>query len=161
MKQPHELYLILGDAFARKAGIDPQALHDACAGLPTSPVLVEGLVGALAPRLTRQHFVLSSETEDSTIRTMRTREIEPPRAGRPMKTTGLSKGGAKLTAALRAAGLTFAEEGRELKRDPRTVAFYCLSKGEPNYRALPRQVALRWSKTPYAVPIEDWPRIAD
>lgn len=155
MKQPHELYLILGDAFARKAGIDPQALHDACAGLPTSPVLVEGLVGALAPRLTRQHFVLSSETKNGTLGTMSATEFATAPRGRPMENLKHP-----LMAALKKAGVTVAEEAASVKRSPPSLRSFCKPKGDPSSRPCPRALADHWKRT-RGVPLSAWARIGD
>lgn len=161
----HPLVEIILDAIARPLRVDPSLFHDAASGRPVPEWFADLLVETYGPRLKRSDLrttPLTSQTDASTIRTMRTREIDvsEPRIGRPLKSTGHNKGGAKLLAALKKARITLAEEAKAVKRTPTALRFHCAPEDSGNFRPPPRELAERWERE-YHVPVGDWPRLRD
>jgi DNA-binding transcriptional regulator YiaG len=150
VKQLHEAYIALGDAFAREAGIDPQAFHDACAGIPSDKRLVDGLVSAFYPRVPPSSFViegLPTDTDAVTIDTpMQTQSTHDIRGARPTKS--------KATEALRALGVSIAEVAKELEV-PYSTARSWFQKGDAG-RAVPARHAAALLKK-YGIKASDLP----
>lgn len=153
MRPPADLPLelvLLGEAFARRAGIDPGDWWDfVYRRRPWPPDLRAALVEAFYPALT-------SPEETSTIRTMSTSAIVAPRGpGRPV-----SRKAHPLFAAMAAKGITLAEEAAEVKRSPASVRSFTYDVDNAAYRPCPRPIAEHW-KRKYKIPLSTWPRLAD
>lgn len=159
MKPPHPLYLALADRFAREAGIDPEALRRACEGLPTSPVLVAGLVATFEPMVSAKDFVtderLSLDLKNGTIGTMSATQFASAPRGRPMENLKHP-----LMAALKKAGVTVTEEAESVNRSPPSLRSFCKPKSDPSNRPVPLALAKHWLKK-YGVPLSAWARTGD
>lgn len=139
--------VVLAEAFARRAGVDPSDWWDYVYRRKPWPVeLRAALVDAFFPALT-------PSSNDATTATMTANEIAPPRKGpRPVNPDH------PLVRALKKEGVSFAELGRAVKRSRQSVASW-VAEGDAN-RPIPRDVA-KYIKDEYGVPLSAWPRIAD
>ena len=114
----------------------------------------DAVVAAFFPRVPPDSF-LPSGTDDSTIRTMRTEEIEAPKRGRPL---GQGKVASRLPAALEAAGVTLAEAAAKVKRTPPSLRMMAYPKGHDSHRPAPRAV-VEALKREFGIPLSVWPEI--
>jgi hypothetical protein len=157
---PHPLDLALRARFAREAGLDPDELTAWMEWRkPAPPIVVEGLVAAFDPLVPPDSFLfantrLTSNSDNSTIRTMRTERIDEPKIGRPFKLSH------RLIDELAARNISLAEEARAVKRTPTSLRNMMYPKGHPSNRPVPRQLQKRW-ETLYGVPESDWARVVD
>ena len=159
MKPPKELpstLVALGEAFARRAGIDPGDLWSYVYRRAVPPPAVRAaIVDAFFPRVRPEDFLLPSSRENDTLDTLDATEIATARRGRPH---GQRKH--PFVAALLRDGLTIAEIARDLKRSPSTVKSWYKADGDIGQRPIPRAVALTIEKR-LDVPLSAWARIAD
>lgn len=151
MKQPHPLYLALADAFARKAGIDPQAIRNACDGLPSDKRLVDALVSAFFPLVPPGSFVIEGLPTDTDAATIDTHMLQESTQA---KIRGPQPASHRWTKALRKRGMSVAQWAR-LHDVGYSAARSWLQKG-PGGRAIPRAFQ-RIIEKEDGVPESAWP----
>lgn len=160
MKPPADLPPLLvafAEAFARRYKTDIGDFWDyVYRRKAPPPEWRDGVVAAFFPRVPPESF-LPSPTDDSTIRTMRTEEIEAPKRGRPL---GQGDIASKLPAALKAAGVTLAEVAAKAKRTPPSIRMMAYPKGHDSHRPAPRAV-VDLLKREFGIPVSVWPEIVD
>lgn len=166
MKPPATLpstLVALGEAYARRAGIDP---GDFWAYVykrrAPPPELRAVIVDAFFPRVRPGDFLgLTTRGENDTLATMTATEIEPARRGRP-----LTQQGHPFVAMLKRRGLTVAEVAAKVKRAPSTVKAWYKATDAADFRPIPRVCALKIAELYQTdgqpdVPLSAWARIAD
>lgn len=153
MKPPKDLpstLVALGEAFARRAGIDPGDFWAYVYRKAAPPSeLRAAIVDAFFPRVQPADFLLPSDAENGTLRTMGATGIEPARRGRPPEVDH------PLFAALAAKGVTLAEEAKAVGRSPASIRSMCYPKDSASRRPAPEALRQRWL-TEYGVPLKAW-----
>lgn len=159
MKPPADLpstLVVLGEAFARRAGIDPGDFWDyVYRRTPPPSEIRAAIVEALFPRVRPDDFLLPSPAENDTLNTMNATEIAPAQPGRPNLNTKHP-----FVAMLRKRGLTAAEVASELGRPATTVRSWYKDPRDPAFRPPPRD-AVEKIRELYKVPLSAWARIRD
>jgi hypothetical protein len=150
VKRPEHPWLVaLLEAYARRAGIDPDdawAYVDQRKAPPAE--LRDAIVAAFFPRVPPDSFLPSSH-ENGTLRTMSATGIEPPRRGRPTEVDH------PLFAALAKNGVTLAEEAKAVGRSTASIRSMCYPKDSASRRPAPDALQRRWLKE-YGVPLTAW-----
>lgn len=149
------ILVALGEAFARRSGIDPGDFWAYVYRRAAPPPEVrDAFVAAFFPRVPPESF-LTPRADNDTLDTMDATTINQARRGRPL---GSPKH--PFVAMLKRKRLTIAEVAAAVKRAPSTVkAWY--KDDDDDFRPIPREIAVTLSKKPYDVPLSAWRRIAD
>lgn len=147
----------LGEAYARRAGIDPGdfwAYVYRRAAPP--PELRAAIVDAFFPRVRPEDFLtLTARADNDTLDTMDATEISPARRGRPS-----TRKKHPFVASLLKRGLTVAEVAAAVNRSASSVKAWYKPAKDIGFRPIPRSVAEKLQEL-YGVPLSAWSRIAD
>ncbi len=158
MKPPKELpplLVALGEAYARRAGIDPGDFWAYVYRKAVPPAAVRAaLVEAFFPLVPPESF-LPSPGENDTLDTMDATQIAPARRGRP-----LGRPRHPFVAMLKKRRLTVAEVAKAVNRSASSVKAWYKPVGDDAARPIPRAVAEKLAEL-YGVPLTAWTRIAD
>ena len=160
MRPEHPLVVLAIEALARRFGVEPADLWAWMDRKRRAPRwFVEAAVEAFHPGLRPEDFeideALTSRSQNSTLGTMHSQELDQATRGRPMKYTDHP-----LIAALKEHGVTMAEEAASVKRSRASLRSFVLDASDPLYRPVPEKLAKLWAKK-YGVPMSAWPRTRD
>jgi hypothetical protein len=160
VKPPADLpstLVALGEAYARRAGIDPGDFWAyVYRRAPPPPELRAAIVDAFFPRVRPDDFLgLTTRAENDTLAAMDATTIAAARRGRPM---GHRKH--PFVVALLRERLTVAEIAKDMNRSQSTVKSWYKAADDPAYRPIPRTMAAALEKR-LGVPLSAWSRISE